>query len=360
MKGGQEAKTGWGGDTWTEAEVALKVTIGVPLSRPGSLSLSFSALTQTPDVHIHGTLESGHPKTISCRVPWTCERGTPPPSPRLAWPSPTWVPRFPTPQCSPSPQGSRTMAPTSPVEKKAQVGPNRSSLGSVVEAGSVSSLQSRAGLQNSDERKTQAMLTALSPVPLGLIPVDMSPSGNGREETNLHDERKNVEREPLMMVWAQLSLSLSAFLPGPKPLHNGSSVPVQEGPSLQLVCVAKSNPPATMSWTWGSLLLNPSSPSNPGVLNLPRVELGHHRKYVCQAQHLLGSLEISLSLFSPHSCSVPPAAERTKVCTAAALLEPSQLPPFTGSLGKNWWQGTTATSPSGSLPAPLGLGPTAP
>uniref|UniRef100_A0A9L0S6E6 Ig-like domain-containing protein n=1 Tax=Equus caballus TaxID=9796 RepID=A0A9L0S6E6_HORSE len=52
-----------------------------------------------------------------------------------------------------------------------------------------------------------------------------------------------------------------------------------------------------LSWTRGSLRLSSSSPSNPGVLELPRVELGHHGKYVCRAQHLLGSLQASLSLF---------------------------------------------------------------
>ncbi|XP_058385999.1 sialic acid-binding Ig-like lectin 6 [Diceros bicornis minor] len=42
------------------------------------LPLLWAALTQTPDIHIQGTLESGHPKNITCAVPWACERGTPP------------------------------------------------------------------------------------------------------------------------------------------------------------------------------------------------------------------------------------------------------------------------------------------
>lgn len=40
--------------------------------------MSSPALTKTPDVHIQGTLESGHPKNITCGVPWACDRGTPP------------------------------------------------------------------------------------------------------------------------------------------------------------------------------------------------------------------------------------------------------------------------------------------
>ncbi|XP_004439193.2 PREDICTED: sialic acid-binding Ig-like lectin 13 [Ceratotherium simum simum] len=46
--------------------------------RENPLSMLVTALTQTPDVHFQGTLESGHPKNITCAVPWACERGTPP------------------------------------------------------------------------------------------------------------------------------------------------------------------------------------------------------------------------------------------------------------------------------------------
>ncbi|XP_058386003.1 myeloid cell surface antigen CD33-like [Diceros bicornis minor] len=42
------------------------------------LSVLVTALTQTPDIYMQGTLESGHPKNITCTVPWACERGTPP------------------------------------------------------------------------------------------------------------------------------------------------------------------------------------------------------------------------------------------------------------------------------------------
>ncbi|XP_004443435.1 PREDICTED: myeloid cell surface antigen CD33-like [Ceratotherium simum simum] len=42
------------------------------------LSVHVTALTQTPDIHIQGTLESGHPKNITCAVLWACKRGTPP------------------------------------------------------------------------------------------------------------------------------------------------------------------------------------------------------------------------------------------------------------------------------------------
>ncbi|KAF5917139.1 hypothetical protein HPG69_014071, partial [Diceros bicornis minor] len=41
------------------------------------LSVHVMALTQTPDILISGTLESGHPRNLTCSVPWGCERGTP-------------------------------------------------------------------------------------------------------------------------------------------------------------------------------------------------------------------------------------------------------------------------------------------
>uniref|UniRef100_A0A8C0L429 Ig-like domain-containing protein n=1 Tax=Canis lupus dingo TaxID=286419 RepID=A0A8C0L429_CANLU len=36
------------------------------------------ALTHTPDILIPGTLESGHPRNLTCSVPWACEQGIPP------------------------------------------------------------------------------------------------------------------------------------------------------------------------------------------------------------------------------------------------------------------------------------------
>uniref|UniRef100_A0A8C9CNB3 Ig-like domain-containing protein n=1 Tax=Phocoena sinus TaxID=42100 RepID=A0A8C9CNB3_PHOSS len=41
------------------------------------LYLRVTALTQTPDIHVQGTLESGLPRNITCAVPWACGRGTP-------------------------------------------------------------------------------------------------------------------------------------------------------------------------------------------------------------------------------------------------------------------------------------------
>lgn len=51
-----------------------------------------------------------------------------------------------------------------------------------------------------------------------------------------------------------------------------------------------------ISWTRESLTLSPSNSSNPGVLELPRVELRDQGLYVCQAQHPLGSKKAFLNL----------------------------------------------------------------
>lgn len=90
--------------------------------------------------------------------------------------------------------------------------------------------------------------------------------------------------------------SFLSVLPGPETLDKSQSLSVQEGQSLRLDCVPDSNPPAMISWTRGSLTLSPSNSSNPGVLELPQVELRDHGLYVCRAQHPLGSKEASLSL----------------------------------------------------------------
>ncbi|XP_031515053.1 sialic acid-binding Ig-like lectin 11 isoform X2 [Papio anubis] len=79
-------------------------------------------------------------------------------------------------------------------------------------------------------------------------------------------------------------------------LGNGTSLPVLEGQSLRLVCVTHSSPPARLSWTQGGQTVGPSQPSDPGVLELPRVQMEHEGEFTCHAQHPLGSQHISLSL----------------------------------------------------------------
>nr|XP_035959995.1 sialic acid-binding Ig-like lectin 5 isoform X2 [Halichoerus grypus] len=198
------------------------------------LSVRVTALTQIPDIHIQGPLESGHPKNITCSVPWACESRTPP---TFSW-----------------------------------IGVALTSRGSKTPHSSV----------------------------LTLTPRPQDHGTNLTCRVTLPGAGVSVERTiQLNVSYAPQNLTISVFRregTGLEALGNGSSLPVQEGQPLHLVCIDDSNPSARVSWTRGSLTLQPSQPSNPGVLELPRVELGDHGRYVCRAQHLLGSLEASLSL----------------------------------------------------------------
>ncbi|XP_054321223.1 myeloid cell surface antigen CD33-like [Pongo pygmaeus] len=42
------------------------------------LSVHVTALTHRPNIFIPRTLESGHPRNLTCSVPWACKQGTPP------------------------------------------------------------------------------------------------------------------------------------------------------------------------------------------------------------------------------------------------------------------------------------------
>lgn len=94
------------------------------------------------------------------------------------------------------------------------------------------------------------------------------------------------------------ALSCTWILPLPslvlENLGNGTSLPVLEGQSLRLVCVTHSSPPARLSWTQGGQTVGSSQPSDPGVLELPRVQVEQEGGFTCHAQHPLGSQHVSL------------------------------------------------------------------
>ncbi|XP_045434840.1 sialic acid-binding Ig-like lectin 14 [Pipistrellus kuhlii] len=76
-----------------------------------------------------------------------------------------------------------------------------------------------------------------------------------------------------------------------------TSLTILEGEALRLLCVADSNPPAELSWFWGSPGLNATPISRTAILELPRVGPAQEGNFTCQAQHPLGSQNVSLSLF---------------------------------------------------------------
>ncbi|KAG8521437.1 Sialic acid-binding Ig-like lectin 5 [Galemys pyrenaicus] len=129
-------------------------------------------------------------------------------------------------------------------------------------------------------------------------------------------------------------------------LANGSSLPVLEGESLRLLCAADSNPPARLSWAWGSGAPATPRPSNTGVLVLPHVEFRHEGEFTCHAQHPLGSQRVSLhlSVQSPlqllgPSCSPEDEdADGGLLCSCSARARPA--PALRWRLGEQLLEGS--------------------
>ncbi|XP_065754818.1 sialic acid-binding Ig-like lectin 10 isoform X2 [Phocoena phocoena] len=123
--------------------------------------------------------------------------------------------------------------------------------------------------------------------------------------------------------------------------RNGTSLPVLEGQSLRLLCVAHSNPPARLSWARGGQTLSPSQPSDPGVLDLPQIQTEHEGEFTCRAQNPLGSQITSLSLsvvYAPQllgpSCS---QEEEGQHCDCSSRAQPA--PSLRWRLGEGLLEG---------------------
>uniref|UniRef100_A0A8C9CQF7 Ig-like domain-containing protein n=1 Tax=Phocoena sinus TaxID=42100 RepID=A0A8C9CQF7_PHOSS len=201
------------------------------------LIVNVTALTRTPDIYIKEPLESGSSSHVTCSVPGACDRATPP---TISW------------------TGAALRPP---------------------------GLDSK-GAYNSSE-----------------ILLTPGPQDHGTNLTcRVTFRRAGVSTERTVMLnvsYAPQNLTISISRGNGtelKYLGNGSSLPVLEGESLRLACVTDSNPPATLSWSWGSWTLSPSHPSNPGVLQVPRVVSGHEGEFTCLAQHPQGSLRTSVRL----------------------------------------------------------------
>ncbi|KAB1274657.1 Sialic acid-binding Ig-like lectin 5 [Camelus dromedarius] len=200
------------------------------------LTVNVTALSWTPDIHAKEPLEAGSSTHLTCSLPGACDRAT---HPSISW----------------------TGAALHPPE-----------------------------LASEAYKSSEILLTP-------------RPQDHGTNLTcRVTFPRAGVSSEGTLMLnvsYAPQNLSISVSRGNCtelKYLGNGSSLSVLEGESLRLVCVADSNPPATLSWARGSRTLSPSQPSNPGVLLLPRVDSDHEGKFTCRAQHPRGSLGISLHL----------------------------------------------------------------
>ncbi|XP_057569092.1 sialic acid-binding Ig-like lectin 13 [Hippopotamus amphibius kiboko] len=200
------------------------------------VSVHVTTLTETPDIHVQGTLASGRPRNITCSVPWACERGTPPTFSWIGVPLTSLHPKTPH-------SSVLTLTP---------------------------------GPQDHGTNLT--------------CRVTFPGAGVSTERTI----RLNVSYAPQKLVirvfWGNSTDGESLEI-----LGNATPLRVLEGQSLCLVGV-DSNPPARLSWARGSLTLSPSQPTNQEVLELPRGLTGDEGEFTCGSQHPLGSQHISLSL----------------------------------------------------------------
>uniref|UniRef100_A0A2K5LVG3 Sialic acid binding Ig like lectin 6 n=1 Tax=Cercocebus atys TaxID=9531 RepID=A0A2K5LVG3_CERAT len=208
------------------------------------LSVCVLALTHRPSISIPVTLESGCSRTLNCSVPWACEQGTPP---IFSWMS---------------------AAPTS-------LGP----------------------------RTTQSSVLTITPRP-------QDHSTNLTCQVTFPGVGVTMERTiQLNVSYAPQKVTVSIFQGNStalKILQNTSSLPVLEGQALRLLCDADGNPPAHLSWFRGFPALNATPISNTGVLELSQVGSAEEGGFTCRAQHPLGSLQISLSLFVQWSSAPVP------------------------------------------------------
>ncbi|XP_047567359.1 sialic acid-binding Ig-like lectin 8 [Lutra lutra] len=198
------------------------------------LSVQVTALNHTPDILIPGTLESGHPRNLTCSVPWACERSTPP---IFSWTS--------------------------------------------------------AALTSLGPRTHLSSVLTLTPRPQDHgMPLTCQVTLPGARVTTVKTIHLNVSYSPQNLTVTVSQGNGTA----PTALENGSSFSVLEDQSLHLVCVVNSNPPARLCWARGSQTLCSSNPLNSGVLELLRVQEKDEGEFTCQAQNLLGSQHISLRL----------------------------------------------------------------
>ncbi|KAM8787639.1 sialic acid-binding Ig-like lectin 5 [Rhynchonycteris naso] len=197
------------------------------------LTLNVTALTNTPNILIPETVESGRPSNLTCSVPWACERGTPP---IYFWTS---------------------AAHTS-------VGP-QTQLSSVITL-----------IPRPQDHGTN--LTCQVHFPAAGVTVERT-------------VQLNVTYAPQNMAISIFQGNSTALQ-----IRQNTTLSILEGKAVRLLCEADSNPPAELSWFQGSPALNATPISSTETLELPRVGTAEEGKFSCRARHPLGSQTLSLSL----------------------------------------------------------------
>uniref|UniRef100_A0A2K5X200 Ig-like domain-containing protein n=1 Tax=Macaca fascicularis TaxID=9541 RepID=A0A2K5X200_MACFA len=286
--------------------------------------LQVTALTQKPDVFIPETLEPGQPVTVICVFNWASEEC---PAPSFSWTGtalssqgtkPTTY-HFSVLSFTPSPQdhdtnltchmdfsrkgvsAQRTVRLRVPWE-----GDGNGVWSSVLEAQKSQFLrllcaadsQPPATLSWVLQDRVLSLSHPWGPRTLGLELPGVKAGDSGRYTCQAENRLGSQQRA------LDLSVQCECAQQGPgvhregrtvlENLGNGTSLPVLEGQSLRLVCVTHSSPPARLSWTQGGQTVGSSQPSDPGVLELPRVQVEQEGGFTCHAQHPLGSQHVSL------------------------------------------------------------------
>uniref|UniRef100_A0A2K6RHI7 Ig-like domain-containing protein n=1 Tax=Rhinopithecus roxellana TaxID=61622 RepID=A0A2K6RHI7_RHIRO len=302
--------------------------------------LKVTALTQKPDVYIPETLEPGQPVTVICVFNWAFEECL---APSFSWTGAALSHRrtrlstthFSVLSFTPSPQDHDTDLTCHVDFSRKGVSAQRTvrllvayaprDLVISISQDNTSALKPQENLTHLEAQKGQFLrllcaadsqppatlswvlqdrVLSLShpwgPRPLGLELPGVKAGDSGRytcrAENRLGSQQRALDlsvQYPPENLRVMVSQANRTVLEN---LGNGTSLPVLEGQSLRLVCVTHSSPPARLSWTQEGQILSPSQPSDPGVLELPRVQMEHEGEFTCHAQHPLGSQHVSLSL----------------------------------------------------------------
>ncbi|XP_045705522.1 LOW QUALITY PROTEIN: sialic acid-binding Ig-like lectin 5 [Phyllostomus hastatus] len=197
------------------------------------LILQVTDLTQKPDIHFRGPLESGRPTQLSCSLPVSCKGGSP-----LIF---SWV-------------------------------------GSALDSLNPKTLHSSVLTFTPKPRDHGTTVTCL---------VTLAGPGVTTQKTI----QLNVSYAPENLTIGVSFRNVTAL----KVLQT-TSLPILEGEGVQLLCVADSNPPAQLRWFRGPPALKAAFISRTAILELPLVGTGEEGQFTCQAQHPLGSRSISLNL----------------------------------------------------------------
>ncbi|XP_023038316.2 sialic acid-binding Ig-like lectin 10 isoform X3 [Piliocolobus tephrosceles] len=304
--------------------------------------LKVTALTQKPDVYIPETLEPGQSVTVICVFNWAFEECL---APSFSWTGAALSSQGTRPTTShfsvlsftPSPQDHdtdltchvdfsrkgvsaqrtvRLRVAYAPRDLVISISRDNTSALELQPQGNVPYLQAQKGqflrLLCAADSQPPAMLSWVlqdrvlssshpwGPRPLGLELPGVKAGDSGRytcrAENRLGSQQRALDlsvQYPPENLTVTVSQANRTVLEN---LGNGTSLPVLEGQSLRLVCVTHSSPPARLSWTQGGQTMGPSQSSDPGVLELPRIQVEQEGEFTCHAQHPLGSQHVSLSL----------------------------------------------------------------